>query len=111
EAAAAAQEFFAKWQHDPHILDQWFAAHARSAAAATPELMTALARHHAFDLRRTNRVKALVFTFAMENAARFHAADGTGYRYLADRVREVDRVNPPVAFRLLSPLTSWRAYD
>jgi len=42
---------------------------------------------------------------------RFHAADGSGYRFLADRVLEVDAINPQVAARLLTPLGRWRRFD
>ena len=32
---------------------------------------------------------------------RFHAADGSGYAFLADRVLELDPLNPQIAARLL----------
>ena len=37
--------------------------------------------------------------------------DGAGYRLLADRVLELDPLNPQVAARLLPPLGRWRRFD
>ena len=36
----------------------------------------------------------------MNNQLRFHAADGAGYRFLADTVLALDKINPQVAARL-----------
>ena len=47
----------------------------------------------------------------MANHARFHALDGSGYRYLADAVAGLDDSNPQMAARLTGPLTRWARYD
>jgi aminopeptidase N len=39
---------------------------------------------------------------------RFHAPDGSGYRFIADQVLVLDPRNPQVASRLLTPLGRWR---
>jgi aminopeptidase N len=62
-------------------------------------------------LHNPNRVRALIGAFASANALRFHAADGSGYRFLTDRVLELDALNPQVAARLLAPFGQWRRYD
>ena len=38
-------------------------------------------------------------------------ADGSGYRFLADLVIELNGFNPQIASRQLAPLTRWRKYD
>ena len=47
-----------------------------------------LLAHPDFSLKNPNKVGALVGVFA-GNLRRFHAADGAGYRWLADRILEV----------------------
>src|SRR3546814_18783213 len=42
---------------------------------------------------------------------RFHAADGAGYALVADKVLELDALNPPVAARLLGAFKSWRQFE
>jgi aminopeptidase N len=46
----------------------------------------------------------------MNNHRRLHAADGSGYRYLADRIASLDEINPQIAARLTTPLTRWKRY-
>ena len=47
---------------------------------------------------------------ASANPARFHAEDGSGYRFLADQILAVDAFNPMTAARLIEPLGGWRRY-
>ncbi len=69
-----------------------------------------LLAHEDFDLRNPNKVRALVGAFANNNPVHFHRIDGRGYRLLADVVIELNRLNPQIAARLLTPLSKWRAY-
>ena len=56
-------------------------------------------------------VRALIGAFAGQNLVNFHAADGSGYRFLADQVISLNATNPQIASRQLGPLTRWRKYD
>jgi aminopeptidase N len=47
----------------------------------------------------------------MGNAINFHAADGSGYEFLASQVMQLDSANPQIAARLLSGLIRWKRYD
>jgi aminopeptidase N len=67
-------------------------------------------RHSAFEPRNPNRLRALIATFASGNPARFHDPSGAGYRFLADRILEIDTFNPMIAARLIEPLGGWRRY-
>jgi aminopeptidase N len=70
----------------------------------------ALLGHEAFDLRNPNKVYALIRSFCA-NHARFHAADGAGYAFAADRVLELDPLNPQIAARLARAFDRWRKFD
>ncbi|HMX16463.1 MAG TPA: aminopeptidase N C-terminal domain-containing protein, partial [Rhodocyclaceae bacterium] len=67
-------------------------------------------RHQAFDLGNPNKVYALLRTFG-GNLPRFHAADGEGYAFLAEQIRELDGRNPQVAARLARCFDRWRRFD
>jgi aminopeptidase N len=67
-----------------------------------------LMHHEAFDINNPNKVRSLIGVFCNQNRINFHRADGAGYAFLADRVIELDRKNPQIAARLLTPLTRWR---
>jgi aminopeptidase N len=64
-----------------------------------------------FSILQPNKVRALISAFCAANPYRFHAPDGSGYRFLADRVLQLDPINPQVAARLATQLGRWRRYD
>ena len=104
-------EFYDKWQNDPLVLNKWFGLQATSRLPQTLADVKALARHPAFTLRNPNRVRALIGSFSTGNPARFHDRSGEGYKFLADHVLKLDRLNPQVAARLVSALSLWRKYE
>jgi aminopeptidase N len=108
EALAAFHE---KWRGDPLVLDKWFTIQAMSQREDTLARVEELARHADFTNRNPNRFRALVGAFAFANRVRFHDASGAGYRFLADQVLELDRLNPQVAARTVSPIGRWRKFD
>ena len=107
---AAVARFYERWHNEPLVIDKWFALQARSPAPDALEKVKALAEHPDFDRRTPNRLRALIATFSQFNALRFHAADGSGYRFLGDEILRVDAFNPQIAARLLEPLGGWRRY-
>ena len=110
ERDAALADFYARWKDDPLVLDKWFAIQAASSAPDTLARVTALLGHPAFDLKNPNKVRALIGAFT-SNPVRFHAADGSGYGFLADQVLALDAFNPKVAARMTGPLGRWRRYE
>jgi aminopeptidase N len=108
---AALDDFYQRWQHDPQVVEKWLALQAGSSLPDTLQRVEALMQHPAFDLHNPNKVRALIGRFCAGNPLRFHAADGAGYRFLADRVLELDPLNPSIAARLVKNLSRWRRYD
>jgi aminopeptidase N len=41
----------------------------------------------------------------------FHDVSGSGYRFLADKIIQLDKRNPQIASRLVTPLSRWSKYD
>ncbi len=110
ERTAALAAFHAKWQGDALVLDKWFGIQAMSPLPDTMQEVRRLFAHPDFDLRNPNRVRALVSSFAV-NQVRFHAADGAGYRFLADTIVRLDPDNPQISARMVAPLGQWRRFD
>ena len=109
--AAALVEFYRRWSAVPLVVDKWFSIQATSSRADTLEQVVHLMDHPDFSLRNPNRVRSLIGAFCTANPVRFHAADGSGYRFLAERVLELDPLNPQIASRLLKSLIRWRRFD
>ncbi|PAU89029.1 aminopeptidase N [Pseudomonas sp. WN033] len=108
---AALAQFAERWQGYPLVMDQWFSVQAICGLSGALERVEALMQHPAFNLRNPNKVRALIGAFANQNLIGFHRADGAGYRFLAERIIELNALNPQIASRLTTPLTRWRKFD
>jgi aminopeptidase N len=111
EKAKALATFADNFKDNPLVMDQWFSVQAASTLPGGLQRVNALMAHPAFTMKNPNKVRALVGAFAGQNLINFHAADGSGYRFLADLVIELNAFNPQIASRQLAPLTRWRKYD
>ena len=111
EKAKALEVFAENFKDNALVMDQWFSVQAGSPLPGGLERVKALMQHPAFNIKNPNKVRALVGAFAGQNLINFHAADGSGYRFLADLVIQLNGFNPQIASRQLAPLTRWRKYD
>ena len=105
------EAFYEAWRHQPLVIDKWFALQAMMEDGDSVERIRRLMRHPAFSFANPNRLRSLVGVFCGANLRGFHRADGAGYALLGEVVRELDRKNPQIASRLITPLGRWRRYD
>ena len=110
ERTAALESFYARWKDEPLVVDKWLAVQASSRLPGTLTEVRRLAAHPAFDIRNPNKVYALIRSFCA-NQARFNAADGEGYDFAADKLLEIDSLNPQVAARVARSFDRWRKFD
>lgn len=104
------ERFYQQWQDEALVVNQWFAIQATNPEPGTLADVEALMQHPAFDMKNPNKLRALLGGFCGQNAINFHMADGSGYRFLGDRILELNKQNPQVASRMLTPLTRWKKY-
>lgn len=105
------EAFESKWNHNPLVLDKWFALHATQPNDDIFATITMLCEHPQFTMSNPNRVRAVMGSFAFYNAEKFHALDGSGYKFITDYLLKLDEVNPQVASRIVTPLTQWHGYS
>ncbi|MGG5872696.1 aminopeptidase N [Pseudomonas peli] len=110
EKAVALASFADFFKDNPLVMDQWFSVQAACALPGALQRVEQLMQHPAFTLKNPNKVRALIGAFAGQNLLGFHQADGSGYRFLADKVITLNALNPQIASRLLAPLTRWAKY-
>ncbi len=110
ERDVALAAFHDRYAGNGLVLDKWFQAQALSARDDTTDRVAELAAHPAFTLANPNRARSLIGAFGANQRA-FHRADGAGYRFLADQLIALDRLNPQTAAKLLPPLGRWRRFD
>lgn len=106
----ALRIFYRRWQHEPLAVNHWLQLQASGYLPGALERVQGLLAHEAFDIKNPNKVRAVIGAFCGQNPAHFHADDGSGYRFLADKVIELDKMNPQIAARLLGPLTRWHKF-
>ena len=102
--------FYADWSHEALVVDNWISLQAGGQLEGALARVERIEAHEAFDSRNPNKVRSLYGAFAMNNHANFHQADGSGYRFLAERIRRLNATNPQIASRLTGPLTQWQRY-
>ncbi len=110
-AKEMVQEFHDRHQHEPLLMDKWFAAQALVPATETVQRVHKLTKHAAFNLKTPNRVYALLRNFIGGNFSGFHSADGAGYALAAEMIIKLDAINPQVASRLATGFRTWRLFD
>ncbi len=102
--------FYEQWHDQALVTDKWFTIQALSTRSSCLDDVKALLSHETFNIENPNRVRALIGAFGA-NHLHFHAIDGSGYRFQAQRIIEIDAFNPQVAARLTSSLAHWRRHN
>src|SRR5437899_13089562 len=110
ERARALDAFYSKWKDEPLVVDKWLAVQSTSRLPSALADVKRLMAHPAFNVRNPNKVYALIGGFR-GNQVRFHAADGSGYAFLADQVIALDAINPQVAARMARGFDRWKRFD
>ena len=102
--------FYERWASEALVVNAWFAAQARCPLPDGLRRVEALEGHAAFDRKNPDKVRSVYGAFT-RNTRNYHAADGGGYRWLAERVRLLDPQNPQIASALAKKLTEWPRFD
>ena len=96
-------QFADKFSDDALVMDKYFALVGSSRRSDTLQQVQTALQHPKFSLENPNKARSLIGSFS-RNVPHFHAEDGSGYRFIADKVIEIDRFNPQVAARLVQAL-------
>lgn len=106
EKENAVNLFFEKWKKDSLVLDVWFAAQVNTGEDRC-KIAENLEKHPQFNIRNPNKVRSLYFSLA-RNPLTFHKEDGSGYTFLAERIKRLNEINPQMAAaltKLYSPVS------
>jgi aminopeptidase N len=102
---------------DALLLDKWFALQARASEPVVEvsgevpgrafTRARALLQHPDFVLKNPNRARSLLNVLCMNNPAAFHRTDAAGYVLWAEKLLELDAINPHVAGRFARAMDRW----
>jgi aminopeptidase N len=107
----ALDAFLMQWRHEPLVVDKWFAVQAAASRGDAGTRVRMLASNDLFSLMNPNRVRSLYHAFGSGNPRAFHAADGSGYVFLAHGIQMLDPLNPSIAAKLVKAFEPWRRFD
>ncbi len=111
QASVALKDFRQRYADNPMALDKWFAVQAQVPGEPALAAVLALESDPAFTLKNPNRARALLGAFASNNPSGFHRTDGAGYRLLAERLVQLDALNPQIAARLATAFNGWQRLE
>ena len=94
--AEALRDFEQKWKHDAVVMNKWFMIQAMAQRPSVLSEVEALEAHPCYLEKNPNKVRALLGGF-YRNLVAFHADDGSGYAFLAQRIVRIDTFNSGLA--------------
>jgi aminopeptidase N len=106
-AKEAFADFYNRYKDNTLVMNKYFALLASSLQEDILERVKSLESNEVYDMKVPNLVRALIGSFS-RNYKHFHAKDGSGYKYVADKILEIDKMNPQMASSLC---LSFRMYD
>jgi aminopeptidase N len=101
------EAFYSQWSETALVVDKWFSVQGGSYGAGALNNIIVLFDHSAYSLKNPNRARSLLGGL-IGNSSAFHQIDGAGYRFVADKLLELDQINPQVAARMANAFLNWR---
>lgn len=102
-------EFYTRFEHEAFVVNNWFSCQIMCTLPGAIDRVKTLEQHEAFNKTNPNRVRSVYGAFT-SNYKNFHDLSGDGYRYLAEKIIELDATNPQVSARLATVLTRWNRF-
>ncbi|WP_457744066.1 aminopeptidase N [Sulfurimonas sp.] len=106
-AQEALEDFYKKYKTQTLVMNKYFAILASSGRDEVLQRVERLQLDKVYDEKVPNLVRSLIGSFS-RNHKYFHAQDGSGYKFIADKIIELDKINPQMASSLAN---SFKIYD
>ena len=107
ETNEASNLFYSLWIDNPIVLDTWFEYEASRPHYNAIDIVEKLLSHPKFDWMAPNATRAVLGGFS-RNIESFHSSDGTGYFFMAEKLIELDKINPITASRMVKVFSKWK---
>lgn len=100
----ALNDFHATWNTDSVVFNKWLSVQATSSSEKTFSRVQAATKAKGYDQTNPNNLYSLLGGFA-GNYLRFHTDSAQTYKWFADELLRIDKVNPQVGARLAQAFT------
>ena len=95
----ALADFYTRYKANTLVMNKYFSILSASSREGTLDRVIALQNDPVYDKKVPNLVRSLIGVFA-RNYKHFHAKDGLGYKFVADKILEIDTLNAQMASAL-----------
>lgn len=102
--------FYHRWKSNPLVMNKWFAVQSGSRQGDVLAQVKILEKDFTFDLKNPNKQRAL-FGIFVGNLIHFHEPSGKGYRFIGDKIVEIDGFNPSAAAKLSACFKKYKKLD
>ncbi len=110
ERELISNTYFNKWKNNPIVLDNWFFFKASIEIGSNQKSIEDLFKNEYFDVKSPNTLRSILNAYVTRNSL-FHSIDGSGYKYIANKIIEFDKSNPIVISRFLKIFSTFRRYE
>ena len=107
DAKDELEDFYNRYKTDTLVMNKYFAILASSDAKDALKKVIKLQDDKVYDEKVPNLVRSLIGSFA-RNYKYFHAKDGSGYKFVADKIITIDTINAQMASGLAG---AFKVYD
>lgn len=104
----ALKSFYDKWKGETLVMQKWLTVQATATNDSVYEAVLKLEKDTVYDRTIPNLVRALLGQFVASNKVQFNHPSGRGYKLAAERLLELDKLNPQVASRIASAFKDYK---
>jgi aminopeptidase N len=103
----AVLKFYNKWKHETLVMQKWLSVQASASYDDVFHLVLELEKNSVYNKSVPNLVRSLIGAFSA-NKLQFNHESGRGYQLVAERILELDSLNPQMASRLASQFKDYK---
>ena len=104
------RDFYQEYSSNSLVMSKYFVLIASSSRKGVLQRVLELEEDKVFDMKVPNLVRALIGSFS-RNFRYFYAKDGSGFKYLAKKIIEIDKINAQIASGLCGAFKMMQRVD
>lgn len=104
----ALKSFYTKWKNETLVMQKWLSIQATASDDSAYENILNLEKDVVYDRTIPNLVRSLLGQFVANNKVQFNHSSGRGYKLAAERLLELDKLNPQMASKIASAFKDYK---
>ncbi len=97
---SAIKAFYEKWKNDLIVINSWIGLKMKCPTSDLYKEFDKIFKDPNFSKTNPNNLRSLISSF-VKNTEHFHKKSGEAYKYILQKIIDIDKINPQVASRLI----------